>query len=299
MSVSETKRSVELEEATVKQITGNDTISARAPYGQPFAYRPQFKLWMSTNHKPEIPDGSEAIWDRLRLIPFTQRFDGNRADPDLPEKLREELPGVLAWAVTGCVTWHRDGLGSSKAVDRATAEYRAETDVLERFFEDECQFGPKLQITKSALWEAWQRWCDSEGEEEGTQVGFSRIMKERGIVKGFFEPQPQKKPRIWVGIGLTPPPEEGGVVSPDPGEQTKNASEKVTTPPSRSIVGGPQNPCKQGGVVDDVLNYPNNLETYSENPFAEESSEKTAKVGVVGNIPPVRGYEVHYHEGER
>ena len=61
VSVSETKCGVELEEATVKQITGNHTIGARAPYGKPFSYRPQFKLWMSTNHKPEIPDGSEAI----------------------------------------------------------------------------------------------------------------------------------------------------------------------------------------------------------------------------------------------
>jgi putative DNA primase/helicase len=104
VSVSETKRGVELEEATVKQITGSDTISARAPYGKPFSYRPQFKIWLSTNHKPEIPDGSEAIWDRIRLIPFTQRFeDGKGADPKLPAKLREELPGVLAWAVKGCV----------------------------------------------------------------------------------------------------------------------------------------------------------------------------------------------------
>ena len=96
VSVSETKRGVELEEATVKQITGNDTISARAPFGRPFTYRPQFTLWLSTNHKPEIPDGSEAIWDRMRLIPFTQRFDGKKADPKLPDKLREELSGVLA-----------------------------------------------------------------------------------------------------------------------------------------------------------------------------------------------------------
>jgi P4 family phage/plasmid primase-like protien len=105
VGMSETKRGVELEEAVVKQITGNDTISARSPYGKPFHYRPQFKLWMSTNHKPEIPDGSEAIWDRIKLIPFDQRFDGKDADPKLPQTLREELPGVLAWAVLGCVEW--------------------------------------------------------------------------------------------------------------------------------------------------------------------------------------------------
>src|SRR5215204_3298752 len=139
VSVSETKRGVQLEEATVKQITGNDTISARAPYGRPFSYRPQFKLWLSTNHKPEIPDGSEAIWDRMRLIPFTQRFEDDKgADPKLPAKLREELPGVLAWAVRGCLEWVEGGLGSAAAVEAATAAYRAETDVIERFFEDVC-----------------------------------------------------------------------------------------------------------------------------------------------------------------
>ena len=94
VGMAETKREVQLEESVVKQITGNDTISARSPYGRPFGYRPQFKIWFSTNHKPEIPDGSEAIWDRIKLIPFTKRFDGAKADADLPEKLREELPGA-------------------------------------------------------------------------------------------------------------------------------------------------------------------------------------------------------------
>jgi putative DNA primase/helicase len=99
VGMAETKREVQLEESVVKQITGNDTISACSPYGRPFGYRPQFKIWFSTNHKPQIPDGSEAIWDRIKLIPFTKRFEGAKADTGLPEKLREELPGVLAWAV--------------------------------------------------------------------------------------------------------------------------------------------------------------------------------------------------------
>jgi putative DNA primase/helicase len=124
VGISETKRDVQLEEATVKQITGNDTISARSPYGRPFGYRPQFKIWFSTNHKPEIPDGSEAIWDRIKLIPFNKRFDGAGADTDLPEKLRKELPGVLAWAVMGCVEWYQNGLGTAAVVEAATAAYR-------------------------------------------------------------------------------------------------------------------------------------------------------------------------------
>jgi putative DNA primase/helicase len=239
VSISETKRGVELEEATVKQITGNDTISARAPYGRPFTYRPQFKLWMSTNHKPEIPDGSEAIWDRMRLIPFTQRFDGKRADADLPEKLREELPGVLAWAVTGCVTWHREGLGSSRAVEAATAAYRSETDVLDRFFADECEFGPpaEFRVPKRELFEAWERWCGAEGADPGTQTTFTRTVKERGVVKGFSERKVMGT-RFWVGIRLTTPPSES---------------------PSAPI----QKSCKQGGVVEEQGHFNSNFENFS------------------------------------
>jgi putative DNA primase/helicase len=207
VSVSETKRGVELEEATVKQITGNDTIGARAPYGRPFAYRPQFTLWMSTNHKPEIPDGSEAIWDRMRLIPFTQRFDGKKADSKLPDKLREELSGVLAWAVKGCVEWREHGLGTSAAVDAATAEYRSETDVIERFFQDECEFGPDKRVTRTALFEAWESWCDAEGENPGVRKDFVGVLRERGVVKGFGEKRVGNE-RGWGGIGLTTHPSD-------------------------------------------------------------------------------------------
>jgi putative DNA primase/helicase len=121
----------------------------------------------------------------MKLIPFTQRFDGKKADPKLPEKPREELPGVLAWAVRGCVQWFEHGLGTAAAVDKATAEYREDTDVIDRFFRDVCEFGPDLRVGKMELFEAWESWCLGEGEEPGKQVGFSRVMKESGVVKKF------------------------------------------------------------------------------------------------------------------
>jgi putative DNA primase/helicase len=242
VSMSETKRGVELEEAVVKQITGNDTISARSPFGKPFAYRPQFKLWMSTNHKPEIPDGSEAIWDRMRLIPFNQRFDGKDADPKLPQALREELPGVLAWAVLGCVEWGQHGLGTSAAVERATSEYRAETDIIDRFFDDVCVFGPEHRVSLKGLFEAWESWCHENGEESGKQTGFTRVMKDRGKVKNFADSK-SNGVRIWRGIGLAgSDPEGGGVVNEEGGGETLNRGLKPSTPPSSSRESDPEPP---------------------------------------------------------
>jgi putative DNA primase/helicase len=228
VGMAETKRDVKLEESVVKQITGNDTISARSPYGKPFGYRPQFKIWFSTNHKPEIPEGSEAIWDRIKLIPFKKRFEGAGADTDLPDKLREELPGVLAWAVMGCVEWYQHGLGTAEAVEKATAAYRTETDVIERFMSERCEFGPEKVVTKADLYEAYEQWCSEEDEEPKTIKTFGSTMKEKGVVLNFTESK-NNKSRIWKGIGL-----RGSVPSPPHGTQS--------VPSQKS--------CKQGGRPD-------------------------------------------------
>ena len=201
VGMAETKREVPLEESVVKQITGNDTISARSPYGRPFGYRPQFKIWFSTNHKPEIPDGSEAIWDRIKLIPFKKRFEGTGADTDLPEKLRAELPGVLAWAVMGCVEYYQHGLGTAEAVEKATAAYRTATDPVERFLDEMCVVGEGLKVEKQEMYDAYERWCITEDEEPKTPKSFTGMMKEKGAVKNFGDGKSNGL-RIWKGITL-------------------------------------------------------------------------------------------------
>jgi len=172
---------------------------------------------MSTNHKPEIPDGSEAIWDRLRLMPFNQRFTGKDADTKLPAKLREEFAGILAWAVRGCVAWVEGGLGTSAAVDAATAEYRAETDVTQRFLTDRCVFGPEYRITRKGLFEAWEKWAIEEGVDSGTQTSFTKLISERAKTLKLEDKKAKGGTRYWLGIGLQsadPDPDPDQVPTP-------------------------------------------------------------------------------------
>jgi putative DNA primase/helicase len=254
VGMAETKRDVQLEESVVKQITGNDTISARSPYGKPFGYRPQFKIWFSTNHKPEIPEGSETIWDRLRLIPFNKRFEGKRADTDLPDKLRKELPGVLAWAVMGCVEWYQHGLGSAAAVDKATAAYREQTDAVERFLDQMCVFGEDLRITKGEMYEAYERWCIEEDEEPKTPKKFTELMDEKGAVKNFEEKKTNGI-RIWKGIGLR---------ESDPDTPPEGQSDPV------------QKSCKHGGVKTLRVRFSLIWQKYLRIPLVRRGFPKTA-----------------------
>jgi hypothetical protein len=93
VKASESKEGGVLDETIVKELTGGDTVSARFLFREHFDFRPMFKLWLATNHRPTIRGSDHAIWRRIRLIDFPRLFMGKDCDPTLKEQLRNELPG--------------------------------------------------------------------------------------------------------------------------------------------------------------------------------------------------------------
>jgi putative DNA primase/helicase len=81
-----------------------------------FTFIPEFKLIIAGNHKPSLLTVDEAIRRRVNLIPFTVTIPAAERDKDLPDKLREEWPGILKWAIEGCLQWRKYGLAAPMAV---------------------------------------------------------------------------------------------------------------------------------------------------------------------------------------
>jgi putative DNA primase/helicase len=115
--VGEGKR---LNESLVKTLTGTDTVTARFLHAEFFEFKPQFKLWLAANHRPVVRGTDPAIWDRVRLIPFTVSIPPMERDSGLLAELLRELPGILAWSVAGCLEWLEKGLGTPPEVAAAT-----------------------------------------------------------------------------------------------------------------------------------------------------------------------------------
>jgi putative DNA primase/helicase len=211
VSAAEIEKGRRLAESKVKQLTGSDTVTARYLFGEPFNFRPEFKLWISSNNKPEIQGTDDAIWDRIRLIPFTQRFEGERQDTQLPEELRKEMPGIFAWMVSGCLEWLEHGLGEPEKIAKATKEYREEMDTLAAFFEDCCVEGEEHMVPATRLYKRYQFWCDNAGEKRESQKAFGMRMRERGFVSERIKTGPYKGYKGYFDIGLRgehPDPEE-------------------------------------------------------------------------------------------
>lgn len=194
----ETGQGRKLDENLVKQMTGGDIMKARFMRQDFFEFKPEFKLFMSTNHKPTIRGTDYAIWRRIHLIPFDVVFDKDKRDLGLPKKLRAELPGILAWAVRGCLEWQQRGLERPDSVAHATDQYRAEMDVLAAFLEECCTIQDWTKTTAKELYRSYVQWCDDNGERPEAQRSFGLRLAERG----FRSRKGGKGARIWEGIGL-------------------------------------------------------------------------------------------------
>lgn len=208
-----------LDESLVKQLTGGDTVTARMLYKDEFEFRPAFKLFLATNHKPRISGTDHGIWRRIRLVPFLAKFEGKDKDPKFKERLLEtELPGVLAWAVRGCLEWRRDGLGEPDAVTAATNGYRSDQDDLGRFLEERCLVQAGARVASGILYSAFTTWSTGNGEKPLSQKSFTSRMQDRGFVKarnrhriewhGVTLPGLNGDDTTPSGVGSDPPPGE-------------------------------------------------------------------------------------------
>jgi putative DNA primase/helicase len=151
-------------EERVKWLTGGDMVKARAMRADFVSFRPTHKFILCANHLPTVKDPTEGFWRRVRVVPFDVDFRG-REERGLPERLRGEAPGILAWLVRAAVEWRTVGLGEPVVISQATAEYRSDEDVLGRFL-DQWMPGSTEERPAAVILAAYKAWCEQEGEPE-------------------------------------------------------------------------------------------------------------------------------------
>jgi len=198
----ETDEGRRLDEALVKELTGGDVINARFLYKNEFNFFPTHKLWLATNHKPDIRGTDFAIWRRVKLIPFAVTIPDENVDLHLTDKLREEWPGILRWMLKGCTQWQQIGkLSEPQEVKIATNEYRTEQDIVGAFLEECCVLVPadsQGYETVKDLYQRFQRWASDNGEPLMDNRVFGKRLQEHGLERA----KGSKGVRICKGVKL-------------------------------------------------------------------------------------------------
>lgn len=201
VTASEGERGQRLAESLIKRLTGGDKISARFLHQEWFEFTPEFKIWLSTNHRPVIRGSDNAIWNRIHLVPFEVIIPKSEQVPRtvMLERLCQEWPGILKWAVDGCLLWLKEGLAKPEEVERATNDYRADSDVIGGFVSDCCTLNPLAKCKTADLYEEYENWCSACREEPITIRSFSAVLQERGFKRDRIGASGS---RGFKGIGL-------------------------------------------------------------------------------------------------
>lgn len=190
----EPNEGVRLNEGLLKQLTGDDTVTARKLYSEEFEFKPEFKLWMATNHKPIIRGTDTGIWRRIHMIPFDVQIPEDKVDKNLTHKLKAEMTAIFKWCIDGCLMWQREGLQMPAAVLKSVREYRREMDVISAFIEDKCTLEGTVQA--NMLYAAYASWADSNNEYCMSNTKFSTELAKR------FEKIKGRNYNYFTGISI-------------------------------------------------------------------------------------------------
>ena len=163
----------------MKNLTGDESITARLMHRDFFDFMPVFKLLLITNAKPVISGVDHGIWRRVHLVPWNAT--ATQPDVRLKERLREELAGILRWAVEGCLRWREEGLGETTAMRAAKGAYRESMDQLGTWLYERCELGPALRVGSSLLYQSYRSWARDRGEKPYSQKSLTQLLVDRGF----------------------------------------------------------------------------------------------------------------------
>lgn len=188
---SESNRGQTLNPAKIKQMTGGDRISCCFKHKDFFSYRPQFKVWMMSNHPVNGDPGDDALWGRIKVIEFPNSYLGIE-DKTKKERMKDPqvLEGVLAWAVEGAKRWYAlgaSGLVTPEAVKLATKAHRDQLDYIQQWLDEETDETDNKEdawTSNEDVMKSYTRWCDSNNVTPKSARMLSQGLREKGFEVG-------------------------------------------------------------------------------------------------------------------
>ena len=167
-------------EPLINSVTGGDPMLARDNFRSFFRFSPAFKWIVWCNKKPEIVQGTEGIWRRAKVVLWESHLEDHQRDRTLPDRLKREYAGILAWMVRGTIDWMANGFVEPEDVTAASMAYRDDSDPLASFLRMCTVEEDGARVQSSHLYKVFCAWAKAAGESEWKQKGFSRALKDRG-----------------------------------------------------------------------------------------------------------------------
>lgn len=226
VGISEMEQKLTINASLTKQLTGNNRITARFLHENSFEFQLQAKIFIDTNHLPNVSDQTLFESGRLLIIPFNRHFEDHEQDKTLKTTLTdpESLSGILNWAVEGYRLYKQEGLEPPDEVKSATAQYRQDSDRISQFVDAWLEKGvdedyQPYEVPVKAAYRVYAHWSDEMNYRPDNYKNFRAAMEKLFVLE-------KKRPKIGgnqvamiVGVRLREEEvgaedEDGEVLSP-------------------------------------------------------------------------------------
>lgn len=198
--VTELAEGAEIADAELKSIVSGELMTAEHKHQAPFEFEPVCTCWFGTNHMPYTRDHSGALGKRTIIINFNRQFEGKNCDPQLKNKLAQELPGILNLALKHLTqVLQRDSFTSCPSSLEALKAWQLESDQVAQFIEEECESGPDNRVTSEDAYMAYRAWACKAGVR---QLVSHRTFSNRLARKGIQFQKGTNGVRLLLGIRL-------------------------------------------------------------------------------------------------
>lgn len=168
------------DEAKLKELTGDEILTARFMRGDFFTFKRTHRFVVAGNYRPQVKAVDPAIRRRLRLVPFRADFTG-REDRTLADRLWQEAPAILSWVINGAQAWADERrLPACRAVDDETERYFESQSTVDNWIALELDTtDPAARAKSGELYRSYREWKQGRGEYPQSQTTWGQVMQRR------------------------------------------------------------------------------------------------------------------------
>lgn len=174
----------------IKGLISGEKMSAEIKYRpEPIEFHPTTKLIFSVNELPKINDTTPGLYRRFIIIPFNKTYVSN-PDLSLEDKLTQELPGILNWAIEGLKSLREDGrFNETEKNFEMMNVFKMDNSPMIEFLQSNYDPAPrgeesKYTVKSGALYQEYRSYCFDNGYKPKSLANFSREMN-HSIMAGW------------------------------------------------------------------------------------------------------------------
>lgn len=188
--------------ATLKMLTGEDSIHADRKNKEPITFYNYAKLSFAMNELPPMRDFSGGLKRRMLILEMNKVLTKEVKEQYPLDQIMAEVPGIFNRAMEGLrKALSRRDFSISSTMRESVEKWEKGNDVVALFLEDECEVGDGKKAPVSEVYPEYRQYCIDSGYKPLARNSFNQRLRELHFENKNVR-EGDKTTKKWIGFAL-------------------------------------------------------------------------------------------------